>query len=343
MRKRFSGVPCRGLGARRGRLLALSALAVVATGAMGWTVAAGATGGGDPLPWPSLLPPLPVSTEVQPHGVVHCRRASLGCIGGLLTRLNAQWRPLDAACDHRALFSLAYIRITEGLRQAIATNQLRYPRWMEYVITDFSNHYFQVFDDYQRGRRVPYAWKVTFDEAMHGDASGGQDTLLASNAHTQHDLPYIYAEMGLRTPAGASRKPDHDKVNDINDQVFRGLEDYYAKYYDPSFKYFEMTPLQGDKRGVLETVKAWREGAWRNAERLMNARTEAERQAVERSIDANSAAWADMIRAGDVPGYRQQRDAYCRAAHGRSGPQPSQPSGPAAVPLPPRIPALPAP
>ena len=144
------------------------------------------------------------------------------------------------------------------------------------------------------------------------------DTMLASNAHTQHDLPYIYAEMGMRTRGGASRKPDHDKVNDINENVFRGLEDYDAAHYDPSFKYFEMTPLQGDRIATLEMVKGWREGAWRNAERLMNARTPAERSQVEASIDVNSRVWADAMRAGDLPGYRAQRDAYCRS-HGASG------------------------
>lgn len=282
-----------------------------------WSAAAGSGSpqGGDPLPWPALLPALPTPSTIQPHGVPNCRHASLACIDGLLRRLEAQWRPLDAACDHRALFSLAYIRITAGLRDAIVHHQIRYPHWMEEVITAFSNRYLRTFADYQAGRPVPYAWKVTYDEAMHGDANGGQDTLLASNAHTQHDLPYIYAAMGMRTRDGRSRKVDHDRVNDINDRVFRGLEDYYAAHYDPSFKDFEMTPLEGDKHGVLETVKLWREGAWRNAERLMDARTPAQRRAVEREIDATSSFWANLIKSGDVPGWRAQRDAYCRAKH----------------------------
>ena len=72
------------------------------------------------LPWPNLLPPLPVSTKVQPHPVPHCARASLACIDDLLTRLRTQWRALDAACDHRALFALAYIEITQGLRDDLA-------------------------------------------------------------------------------------------------------------------------------------------------------------------------------------------------------------------------------
>ena len=61
----------------------------------------------------------------------------------------------------------------------------------------------------------------------------------------------------------------------------------------------------------LETVKGWREGVWRNAERLLDAKTPAERRQVSDSIEANAATWANLIAAGQVPGYRAQRDAYC--------------------------------
>lgn len=270
------------------------------------------------LPWPQLLPALPVSTAVQPHAVPNCRRATVACMDGLLRRLRVQWHRLDAACDHRALFSLAYVRITQGLRDDLALPHprlFRYRRWLIDVIVDFSNRYFATFRDYARGRPVPRAWQIAYDEAMHGDAGGGQDVLLASNAHTQHDLPYIYAEMGMRTRAGVSRKHDHDGVNEVNSRVFDGLEDYYAQHYDPLFTWIDLKPSPLDEIGTLEMVKAWREGAWRNAERLMNARTPAARRQVEASIDATSVAWADMIRSGDTPGYRATRDAYCRAKH----------------------------
>jgi hypothetical protein len=235
----------------------------------------------------------------------------------LLRRLRRQWRPLDAACDHRALFSLAYLRITKGLRDDLARPHPRYFRyrgWFVDVIVAFSNRYFATFADYARGRPVPESWRIAYDEATRGNASGGQDVLLASNAHTQHDLPYIYAEMGMRTRAGASRKHDHDGVNAVNADVFDGLESYYADHYDQQFTWIRMTsPL--DHIGTLEMVKGWREGAWRNAERLMNAHTATRRQQVERSIDATANAWASLIRSGDVPGYRAQRDLYCRARH----------------------------
>jgi hypothetical protein len=267
------------------------------------------------LPWPQALPPLPVSAKVQPHGVRHCRRASVRCMTGLERRLRAQWRRLDRRCDHRALFSLAYLRITRGLRRDIQRRHprwFRYKHWMELVITTFSNRWFRWNAAYEHGKPVPAAWKIAFDEAARGDANGGQDVLLASNAHTQRDLPHVYAEMGMRTPGGRSRKHDHDGVNAVNTRVFDGLEDYYAAHYDPFFKWVDMKPSPLDEIGTQEMVKGWREGAWRNAERLMNARTPAERRRVNDSIETNARVWAEAIRAGEWPGYRAVRDRFCR-------------------------------
>ena len=302
------------MGGRRAGLPALVAAAAMA----GCAWPALADHHDENLPWPQLLPPLPVSTKVQPHGVPHCRRARIGCLDGLLRRLRAQWRRLDAACDHRALFALAYIRITQGLRDDLARPHprfFRYRGWLTYVIAAFSNRYFATFDDYARGRPVPDAWRIAYDQAMHGDANGGQDVMLASNAHTQHDLPYIYAAMGMRTRGGASRKPDHDGVNAINTRVFDGLEDEYARRYDPFFSFVDMKPSPLDEIGVMETVKGWREGAWRNAERLMNASSASQRRQVEQSIDIDSRVWAESIASVTQPGYRATRDAYCLARH----------------------------
>ena len=291
----------------RGRLTVLLVVLAFAAPAL-------ADGPATPNP-ESALPGL-ANVPGRPHPVPHCRHASLKCIDGLIARLTKQWHVLDAMCDHRAVFSLAYLRITQGLKKAILAGQLQDPHWMEYVITDFSNHYLGYFAAAARGNPVPYSWQVAYDEDRSGDANAGQDTLLASNAHTQHDLPYIYFEMGIGTADGTSRKHDHDVVNAINDSVFRGLEDYYAAHYDPIMGDFELAPLGLDRIGVLSVIQGWRELAWRNAERLAAAKTYEDRLAVEEEIDANADMWADMIRSGDQQGYRATRDAFCAAHRG---------------------------
>jgi hypothetical protein len=286
-------------------------------GALALSAAAHAQAQGPPSPnWGTALPGQAVPTDVQPHGVRHCRRASMRCLDSLIRRLRTQWTGLHARCDHRAVASLAYLRISEELKRMVAAGGLRYPGWMHYVIAHFSNHYFRFFEDYAAGRPVPHSWRVAYDQATKGDANAGQDTLLFSNAHVQRDLPHVYAEMGMATRRGVSRKPDHDAVNVVNDRIFGPLEDFIAEHYDPMFSWIRMAPAGLERIGTLQLVQTWREGAWRNGERLMNARTRAERERISQEIEADANAWADFIGGGGMPGYRATRDAHCAAASG---------------------------
>ncbi len=299
---------------RRGtRRVALAGAVLAST-----LVASGASGqglGDDPIKWPQLLPPLPTTTEVQPGPVPHCRKATVKCVRGLVGRLREQWRGFHETCDHRAVISYSYLQITKGLRDDLATERpglVKDRRWMTYVITDFSNMYAEAFADDAAGRQVAKAWRLTFRSADAGDANAGQDVLMFSNAHVQHDLPFVYEKMGLRARDGSSHKPDHDAVNAINARVFDPIEKYIAAHYDPSFETFDLAvPIE--EIGVIEMIKAWREGAWRNGERLLNAETPAERREVVSSIRETSALWAELISAGGLPGTRETRDAFCHA------------------------------
>ncbi len=264
------------------------------------------------LPWERLLPSLPSRTDIQPHAVPGCRHGRLACVRRVERRLRRQWRRLDAACDHRAIAALAYLRITEALRADLRRKRPRFfthKRWMAFVITDFSNSYFTAFREYTRDRPVPEAWRIFYDAATRGETNAVQDLLLFSNAHAQHDLPFSYASMGLRTLGGAPRKADHDGVNEINVRVIPRVKAEIERRYDPSFR---DVPGPLDEMGGLEPTKSWREGAWRNAERLLRARTPAQRRRVDRSIERNAAIWARLIKSFRLPGYRAQRDAYCQ-------------------------------
>src|SRR3954447_6968385 len=160
-----------GGGRRRVAPLAGAAVLIALVAALAAAPVARADHHDENLPWPQALPPLPTPTTPQPHGVPGGERASIACIDRLIVRLRKQWRRLDATCDHRALFSLAYIRITKGLRDDLARPHPRYFRyrgWFIDVIADFSNHYFASFRAYARGRPVPESWEIAYDEAMHG-------------------------------------------------------------------------------------------------------------------------------------------------------------------------------
>ncbi|HEX8208444.1 MAG TPA: DUF5995 family protein, partial [Solirubrobacteraceae bacterium] len=184
--------------------------------------------------------------------------------------------------------------------------------WMAFVITDFSNAYFEAFARYERGLPIAESWRQFYDVATKGEATAVQELLLFSNAHAQHDLPFSYAANGVRAPDGTSHKPDHDGVNEINVRVIPRVKKEIEQRYDPNFR---DVPGPVDEMAGLEPTKSWREGAWRNAERLQNAGSAAEREAIAAQIESYSAAWGRMISGPRFPGMRARRDAHCRAFH----------------------------
>ena len=259
--------------------------------------------------WPELLPPGASPSDVQPGPMPGCRRASLKCMDFVIRRLRARRDRLG--CDHRAVFADTYLVLTQEMKRTIRRNPRFFSdnRWLFYEDVTFANFYFSL---YRRDAQVPEAWQIAFDTAASGDPNAAQDMLLGINAHVQRDMPYVLASVGIRKPDGSSRKPAHDVENTILAAAYEKVVRDVERRYDPFLATSNSSATPLDDFGGLEMVKGWRENVWRNAERLLNAKTAAERQIVSQQIEQNAATWARSIAAAPgPPGYRQQRDAYC--------------------------------
>ena len=182
---------------------------------------------------------------------------------------------------------------------------------MELLITNFSNRYFRAFDRWGAGKPLTEAWRITFEAAEQGDLNAGQEVLLFSNVHVQHDLPFAYERMGLETPSGASRKPDHDAVNEVNARVFDGIEKFIAAHYDPSFSLIDLpvVPARRDRDAGAGEVVARERLAQRRAPARRATRPRSAATVVE-TITETSVAWARMISSVRFPGYGAARDEF---------------------------------
>jgi hypothetical protein len=267
------------------------------------------------VPWETYLPALPSSSAIQPHGVPNCRRASVRCIDVELRRLRAAQKRFG--CDHRGVFATTYLELTGQLRDTLRARPRFFNDSKSLYIEDalFANVYVTTVNDYAAGRPVPAAWQIAFDTAKSSDVNAAQDMLLGINAHVQNDMPFVLAALGQRTRSGASRKPDHDKMNEILDAAYERVVRQIDDRFDPLMATTNARWTFADDYAGLEMVKQWREQVWRNAERLLAAKTDAERAQVADQIHQYAAGWAQMIANPlQVPGYRARRDAYCAAA-----------------------------
>lgn len=272
------------------------------------------------LGWTALLPPL--IDQYTPSQATECTNGEPSCVNATITKMNDQFNQLSATCDHRALFALAYLRTTQKY-QAVAA-QPGYFNDTGYVNTEdavFASYYFRAYADWAAGNTsaVPTAWQIAFSAATGRKVSGVGDFLLGMNAHINRDLPFVLASLGLVTPAGVSRKADHDKVNVFLNQVINPLLQEAAARFDPSVTDLG-TPYGISWTAFMQIIEVWREAAWTNAELLVDAPTPAARALAAQTIETTAATEAATLRTTysylPLVMTTGPRDAYCQAHHG---------------------------
>lgn len=304
------------MGTLRTAVAGLAAVLLVGTA----TVPAGAGDYDDPffLNWPTFLPAL--GSDYSPSTEKDCPKGSVKCVDNVIREMTRRYNALE--CDHDAVFALTYLLTTEEYRRAVEDPEFFSDNaFVNHEDAVFADYYFVAFDDWHKGRidRVPPAWRIAFHAAEQREVTGMGNILLGMNAHVNRDLPLVLAAIGLTKPDGSSRKPDHDRVNDFLNTVNKYLLNEAARLHDPTIDDGDVPGTTIDNSTAVQLLVSWREQAWRNAERIVNATSDAERAQVLQSIEDQAAIEALLIREtfrynGLTNGTTQARDAYC-AAH----------------------------
>lgn len=268
--------------------------------------------------WSALLPGLSVPYDVTSAN--DCVAGRVQCIDKVIRVMSKRFVPLASSCDHDAIFALTYLRVTEEYRRTIETPTFfDDTSFVNHEDVVFAGYYFAAYDAWKAGRvdHVPPAWRVAFDAARDRAVSAYGNLLLGINAHVQRDLPFVLYSIGLVTPDGSSRKPDHDRVNQILNRVTDGLIVEIARRFDPTID-DDNLPTTLDDFVLFQSIVSWRETAWRQAERLALAPTAQAREQVAQEIESSAALEARAIRAATrylpFSGGSTARDAYC-ASH----------------------------
>jgi hypothetical protein len=270
--------------------------------------------------WASLLPGLP--SAYDPSSADDCKSGRLKCVDAMLRAMERRLDAVENACDHDAVFALAYYLTTQELKRAVTEpGFFGDPNFITHEGAVFTAFYFDAYDSWHSGNKAatPPAWAIAFQAAARREVSGAGNLLLGINAHISQDRPYVLEKIGLRRPDGSSRKDDHDKVNAFLNRVSDTLIEQVAKRLDPSVDDADV-PGTLDDLLKFQLIPTWRETAWRHAELLISARTREERDRIAEEIDAYAAGQALMIRrlTAYLPGLQNsaQRDAYCALNHG---------------------------
>lgn len=264
--------------------------------------------------WTSVLPGLTPGYDADDPNI--CKSGKQQCVAAIEREMTKRFDPMAASCDHNAMFALLYLRVTNQVGSAVWTpGRFDDPRFMTHYAAVFADLYFKGFDQWKAGSAsTPLSWKIALDAARDKQVTSLGNLLLGMNAHINRDLPYVLYSIGLVGPDG-SRKPDHDRINTVLYEAYTIALGEAARRFDSSLS-SGSTP--GSAESGIQSVILWREQAWRNAERLASASSDAERAAVAEQIEQGANLEAALIKAGNSYGPLQSsasRDAYCAAHH----------------------------
>jgi len=276
------------------------------------------------LDWTSVLPSF--TDAFDPNSDNDCVAGKPTCIDKTIREMQRRFDPIAQACNHNAVFSLAYLRTTQTYKWA--RDQEGFFVDTPYVNHEdavFAKYYFDAYDNWAAGNRasVPQAWLIAFDAAANKQVSGSGNLFLGMSAHVNRDLPFVLAAIGLTFPDGTSRKVDHDKVNQFLNAVIDPLLAEEAARFDSSTDDARDPMLLG-YTSTFQLLAAWRESAWRNAERLVNAPDAASRAQVAQSIEDYATGIQLTLKAAEAYAppltTTTARNTFCAAHNGAAAP-----------------------
>lgn len=303
---------------RNARVLATLALALV----VGMLLSSSPVTAGtydDPyfLGWSNFLPS--TATDFAATTENDCPKGSTKCVDNVIREMTKRYNGLG--CKHDSMFAFTYLVTTKEYRKAIEDPAFFTDNaFVNHQDANFADMYFNAFDAWAKGNvgAVPPAWRIAFDAADNQHVSGMGNVLLGMNAHVNRDLAFVLDAIGLVKPDGTSRKPDHDKVNAFLNAVNKYLLTEAAKYLDPTVDDGDFPGTSIDNSTAVQLLVSWREGAWRNAERLAAAGSAWERTAIAQEIEDNAAHIGTMLKStfayDGITTTPAARNAFCATA-----------------------------
>lgn len=236
------------------------------------------------LPWPAPgSPPLPPDYTVPylPGINPHCVDGRFECWTLLEQELIRRTKAVG--CHHGAIFSDAYVTITQSLKAATVDGVWQRPDRIAHVAKNYAQEYFDNRDRWYAGDRdtVAPSWQVAFAAADAQEVTALGNVLLDLNAHIRRDNPIRAVEQteGALRIAGAmpeaTGRRDHDTISAVLQDTLEPMLDHLAAYYDPTIDDgADAFGMFIDQKGLYAIISSWREESWRNAEQLRHARAD---------------------------------------------------------------------
>ena len=205
-------------------------------------------------------------------------------LDGVIDRLRRYRDWYEAVRDPMAVFTHAYVKITEIFREEIPKTNFEDRDWILALDVAFAREYFRALDAYDLGEQVPKGWHPVFDAIRDGHTSVLEELILSMAAHIIYDLPLALREVHLRQ-GSRSRVRDFYLANDVLERGIDQIQREVGQRYNPFLIWLDRVGAREDEVLTNYGIRLSRAVAWFNGERLADPKSEKEaRASIGRSI-----------------------------------------------------------
>ena len=192
----------------------------------------------------------------------------------LARRLKERVIQYEATRDSRAVFTFAYLTITEALADALPTSGFNSPAWVVLLAEHFASLYMHALRTSETSPNdLPPAWHEVFQTIELKRTSVLEDLILSMTAHIIHDLPLALVEVGLSGPDGYSCIGDFHKMNDVLATNVQTIADAVSDRYEPAFRWLDQFEKRHTEILTNYGFRLSRGMAWYNANRLLDPKS----------------------------------------------------------------------
>ncbi|NTV61938.1 MAG: hypothetical protein HGA65_00160 [Oscillochloris sp.] len=220
----------------------------------------------------------------------------------------AHWQQIG---DRRSVFLSCYAMMTEHMFMGIETGRFADHEWVNQLVHNFAEYYFVALDAYEADQpALPQVWRLAYDMARQPTTPVVQSLLLGVNAHINHDLILVLADMlgpewaDLPPEKRAERYRDYCEVNAVIGETTDRVQDDVVAPYARLMGIADLLCGPLDEWCTAKLLRNWRADVWNSAITIVETPGLVEQLELRRKADSQAMRRIELLREGGELGAR---------------------------------------
>lgn len=211
------------------------------------------------------------------------------------------WQQTD---DQRHVFLSCYRMMTASMLQALEGEYFNDKQWVNTLLHQFAEYYFEALTCYDCGNEVPLVWQNVHEFTRNNKLHKLQCLMIGVNAHINYDLVLTLYDMlqpewpTLSAEQKQIRYEDHCKVNTVISNTIDQVQDEILEPGNRILARIDVAFGRLDEYLISRLIRSWRQDVWEDAQRMLITGDVSEREVLRQTIEARVMKRARLVAYG---------------------------------------------